>query len=104
MAYTITFEPAVSPQIDALTARQFAIVLDAIQVHLVHQPSLSTRNRKPLRPNTLASWELRLGDLRIVYHIAGNEVRIVAIGRKRREYLMLGDTAVRWSTLATAAL
>ena len=51
------------------TARQRAIVLDAVDEQLTHQPTVETRNRKPMRPNPLAPWELRIGVLRVYYDV-----------------------------------
>lgn len=48
-----------------LTVRQQRIVLDAVDRQLAHQPAVETRNRKPMRPNPLAPWELRIGNLRV---------------------------------------
>ena len=37
-----------------LAARQQAIVWDTVDEQLTHQPTVETRNRKPMRPNPLA--------------------------------------------------
>jgi len=42
--------------------REQRIIADGIDEQLVHEPLTRTRNRKPLRPNSLAKWEVRLGD------------------------------------------
>jgi mRNA-degrading endonuclease RelE of RelBE toxin-antitoxin system len=43
-----------------------------------------TRNRKPLRPNPIAPWELRVGELRVFYDVdEPGVVTILAIGTKR---------------------
>jgi mRNA-degrading endonuclease RelE of RelBE toxin-antitoxin system len=59
-------------------------ILEAIDIQLTYQPTNQTRNRKPLRPNNLAQWELRLDRLRIFYIVDTNVsvVQIVAIGYK----------------------
>ena len=31
----------------------------------MHQPAVEMRNRKPMRPNPVAPWELRIGNLRV---------------------------------------
>ena len=49
----------------ALTARERSIVLDAVEDQLAHEPTVETRNRKPMRPNPLAPWELRIESLRV---------------------------------------
>ena len=46
-----------------LTTRQQTIVLDAVDRQLLNQPKVETRNRKPMRPNPVAPWELRIGNL-----------------------------------------
>ena len=57
-----------------------------------------SRHRKPLRPNPIAPWEPRVGPLRVFYEVAGAEsgtVRILAVGRKRGNVLMIDDKEVR---------
>jgi mRNA-degrading endonuclease RelE of RelBE toxin-antitoxin system len=60
------------------------LIVDNVGRHLTHQPLLSTRNRKPLRPNALSKWELRVGSYRIYYDVdeLAGEVTIKAIGHK----------------------
>jgi hypothetical protein len=48
-----------------LTARQQAIALEPVDEQLIYQPTVETKNRKPMHPNPLAPWELRIGDLRV---------------------------------------
>jgi len=58
---------------------------------------VETKNRKPMRPNPLASWELRIGKLRVYYDIeeeAENVVYIVAIGVKERNRVWIGGEEV----------
>lgn len=66
-------------------------IRDAIDSQLPHEPNRETRNRKRLRPNPLADWELRVGTFRVFYDIdeAAAEVRIVAVGRKRGNQLFI---------------
>jgi len=52
-----------------LTAHQRAAVLDAVEVQLAHEPTLPTRNRKLLRANALAPWELRIGAMRVYFDV-----------------------------------
>jgi len=37
------------------------VIIDGIEASLRYEPTLETRNRKPLRPNNTAEWELKLG-------------------------------------------
>jgi len=66
-------------------------VVSMIQEHLSWQPAEPTRRRKPLRPNDLATWELRLGALRVFYDIDQQSkiVWIKAIGRKEHNCLLI---------------
>jgi mRNA-degrading endonuclease RelE of RelBE toxin-antitoxin system len=81
-----------------LTAGERAIILDAIERQLVHEPLKETRHRKPLRPNPVAPWEFRVGQLRVFYEVAGHDtptVRILAVGRKRRNAVIIGDREIQ---------
>lgn len=87
MAYTIEYSPETLSHFRVLTARQRVTVLDAVDVQLAHEPAVETRNRKPMRPNPLAPWELRIGDLRVYYDVEDvpePKVYIRAIGIKER--------------------
>ena len=98
MAYRIEYSPATDEHLRALTARQRVIVFDAIDEQLVHEPAVETRNRKPMRPNLLAPWELRIGELRVYYEIREapqNVVTILAIGVKDRDRVVLGGKEIK---------
>jgi hypothetical protein len=47
---------------ERLTTRQSATVLDVVARTLTHEPTVPTRQRKVLRANAVAPWELRIGD------------------------------------------
>ena len=59
-------------------------IVDGIQEQLSHQPDVETRNRKRLRVNELAEWELRLDPFRVFYTINHTIqlVSVIAVGRK----------------------
>ena len=51
---------------------------------------VETRSRFRLRrPSDAAEFELRIGDVRAFYRVAGTEVRVVLIGRKRRNNVVI---------------
>jgi len=90
--YEIDFAGCVDHHMTFLTARQRATILDAIERHLIHQPLVKTRNRKPLDPNDLAPWELRVGGLRAFYEMSESRpdvVLVLAVGVKVRERLYI---------------
>ena len=99
MPYTIEFAESVKEHFKHLTANQRAILLDAIEKQLTHEPLKETRNRRPLRPNPLAPWELRAGDLRVFYdpEIGEGEtkiIKILAVGRKEGNRVFIGGKVV----------
>lgn len=98
MAYRIQFAESAEGNFAELTARQQAIVLDAVKVQLRYEPLRETLNRKPLRPNPLASWELRVGALRVFYEVDAwepNLVNILAIGIKRGNQLLVSGKEIK---------
>jgi len=97
MRFRIEYAPATVPHLKALTARQQAIVLDGVTRHLSADPMVETRHRKPMRPNPLAPWELRLGNLRVYFDIVSEPepvVVVLAVGVKERNTVRLGKTVV----------
>ena len=87
MPYRIEYTRAALDHLRGLTARQRATVIDEVNQQLRYEPTVETQNRKPLRPNPLASWELRIGDLRVYYEVEEAPEQLViitAIGIKRR--------------------
>jgi mRNA-degrading endonuclease RelE of RelBE toxin-antitoxin system len=44
-------------------------ILDSVGRHLSSEPTSAARNRKSLRPNSLAAWELRIVRLRAFYDV-----------------------------------
>lgn len=79
MPYRIELSPDAREHLQSFTAGQRKLLLSSIGEQLKHQPAVATRNRKPMRPNPLASWELRVGDFRVYYSIAEAPEAIVHI-------------------------
>ena len=93
MQYEIEYSPETVRHLRALTARQRAIIFDTVDQQLAHQPAVETRNRKLMRPNPLAPWELRIGELRVYYDVEETPVPLVlirAIGIKERNRVLIG--------------
>lgn len=81
-----------------LTARERTTALGAVVRQLSHEPLVETRNRKPLRPNPIAPWELRAGTLRVFYDVVvGNPgvVRVLAVGKKVGNVLHIGGQEIK---------
>jgi mRNA-degrading endonuclease RelE of RelBE toxin-antitoxin system len=98
MDFKIEFAECVKEHFAHLTARQRSIIMDGIEKQLLIEPLKETRNRKPIRPNPIAPWELRVGDLRVFYDIAVDEpgiVKILAVGYKKGNTLYIAGKAVK---------
>ena len=96
-AFTIQFLPHAREELKAFRKRDQQIIIDAINVQLLDQPDTSTRKRKHLEDNPLATWELRVGDFRVFYDvdIENSLVIIVAIGKKSHNVLWIDDEEVQ---------
>ena len=98
MAYRIDYSPTTDEHLRVLTARQHAMVFDGVDEQLEHEPGVETRNRKPMRPNPLAPWELRIEELRVYYEIEElpeQVVTIVAVGVKDRNRVLIGGKEIK---------
>ena len=96
--YRVQFAESAEEHFARLTARQRAIVLEAAKVQLQYEPLRETRNKKRLRPNPLAPWELRVGVLRVFYEVDTGEadlVNVLAIGIKRGNRLIVAGKEIR---------
>jgi hypothetical protein len=98
LSYRIEYTPEALEHLADLSARDGAIVLDSVPVQLKHQPIVATRNRKLLRANDIAPWELRLLHLRVYYdmvEVPEPVVTIRAIGIKDRNRVFVGGQEVK---------
>jgi mRNA-degrading endonuclease RelE of RelBE toxin-antitoxin system len=89
--FQIEFTPEAIDDLRALRKYDQQMVMTAIETHLRHEPIRSHRNRKQLRPNLLAEWELRVGGFRVFYDFDVHNalVKIVAVGYKRGKQLFV---------------
>jgi mRNA-degrading endonuclease RelE of RelBE toxin-antitoxin system len=98
LPYGILYSPDTEDHLRELTARQRAVVLDTVERQLRYQPKVETRNRKPMRPNLLAPWELRIDDLRVYYDDVEEDlepvVAIRAIDIKKRNRVRIGRQVI----------
>ena len=98
MANEVRFADDVKGHLNALTIPERSAALDAIERQLLYEPLVETRNRKPLRPNPIAPWELRVGKLRVFYEVVPGEpglVRVLAVGKKERNILLVAGQEMR---------
>ena len=97
MAFEIVLSPEAIDHLTTLSARQRRLILDAVEIHLKNEPTTITRRHKPLRPNPLASWELRVDQFRVYYQVESDEeqiVYVVAVGKKIRNRVTIGGMEI----------
>jgi mRNA-degrading endonuclease RelE of RelBE toxin-antitoxin system len=95
--FKLSFAPEAVEHLELVASKQHGLIESAIHEQLLHQPSVETRNRKPLdQPAPFAAtWELRCGPknrFRVFYQVDAEmrEVHVLAIGVKDRNRLLFG--------------
>ena len=95
--YKIEITREADAHLAGLTATERNSVLDSLERQLAFEPTKETRNRKRMRPNPVAPWELRLGDLRVYFDVEDKPRRVVkiqAVGVKDRNRVRIGREEV----------
>ena len=83
MKFGFTLVPGADEDLAYYKVREQRIILDAVGEFLGTDADVQSKRRKPLRPNPLAPWELRIGDYRVFYEIQPERrVRVLAVGHK----------------------
>ena len=91
MGRTIVLSPDSLRQFKKLSARNRSRLRDALVASLSEDDAtVETRHRFRLRrPYEYADFELRVEDMRVFYRVAGKEVRVVLIGTKKGNHLLI---------------
>lgn len=73
------------------------IILTNIKKQLSYEPLTETKNRRNLRDNPIAPWELRSGKYRIFYDVVNENfmVGVIAIGIKEHNILYIRGEVVK---------
>lgn len=89
--FEIKFVDSALEDLESLKKFEQRSVVSMIERYLSLEPGLPTRRRKPLRPNPLATWELRLGTFRVFYEVDSQAmiVWVKAIGWKEHNRLLI---------------
>ena len=89
--FQIEFTPEAVDDLRLLRKFDQRRIIAAIESQLPTEATQETRNRKRLRPNQLAEWELRVGDARVFYDVVlqTGVVKIEAVGYKQGSRLYL---------------
>ena len=95
--YHIEVTEAAKTDLSYYNAFERKLLVSEIRVQLTHQPLVATGNRKALRENPIATWELRVGKYRVFYDVDESAlwVTVVAVGHKEHNALMIRGKEVR---------
>lgn len=90
MAYEIRFASSAKRHLRAFQVPERVMIVAAVETQLAHEPLVETRNRKRLRANPIAPWELRVRRVRVFYEVDEPDVvTVLAIGTKRGNTLCI---------------
>ena len=98
MKYKIIYSYEAINHLKKFTAREQRIILDSVDKQLSYQPKAETKNRKQMRPNPIAPWELRPNKIRVYYDPIDKPklvVNILAIGIKKIEKVIIDDKEIK---------
>ena len=83
MRFAIVLAPEAVEDLRKLKASLRAVVREALETHLRHEPTKTSRSRiKRLRGLSRPQYRLRIGEVRIFYDVSGPTVEIIAIVAK----------------------
>lgn len=90
MKFTIRLTESAIEDLDFFRKNEGKVLAEGIALFLADDANIETKRRRPLRPNQIATWELRIGDYRVFYDVVeDNQVNIVAVGHKEHNDLFI---------------
>ena len=99
--FTILYAPITKQHLRTIEAKYYALIRSTIEQQLTFEPTIETRNRKPLKRPVLfmATWEIRFGpsnQFRVYYDVDPEQgsVSILAIGRKHGNQVSIGGEEI----------
>jgi len=85
MKYEILFAPEAIQDFKRLSARDRSTIKEAIEKHLRYEPQRTSKSRiKKLRGISRPQYRLRVGEIRVFYDVAEENVEILAIITKSK--------------------
>ncbi len=90
-AYFIEVTEEAKEDLSHYTAFEQKTITVEIRAQLTYQPLFETQNRKQLRDNPIATWELRIGIYRVFYEAdeSASTVTIISVGHKVHNMLYI---------------
>ncbi|MDM8550192.1 hypothetical protein QUF72_08950 [Desulfobacterales bacterium HSG2] len=97
MKYKIRITEDAKNDLSFFKAYERKIILTAIKEQLSYEPLKETRNRKRLRDNPIAPWELKSGKYRIFYGVNNDivTVTVISVGMKKHNILYIMGKEVK---------
>ncbi|MBE7550296.1 MAG: type II toxin-antitoxin system RelE/ParE family toxin [Anaerolineales bacterium] len=97
MAYVIDVTQEAKEDLSYYTAFERKTIVTEIRAQLKYEPLVETKNRKQLRDNPIATWELRIGMYRVFYEVdvTGQTVSVVSAGHKIHNTLWIRGQEVQ---------
>jgi mRNA-degrading endonuclease RelE of RelBE toxin-antitoxin system len=91
MRFEVEFTTAAIDDMRFFRKHERQYIAEEVEIQLEYQPAQETHNRKKLRPNQLAEWELRIDRFRVFYDVDTERqcVKIEAVGYKRGDRLLI---------------
>jgi mRNA-degrading endonuclease RelE of RelBE toxin-antitoxin system len=95
--YRIEVTEEAKTDLSYYTAFERKLIVAEIREQLTDQPLVETKNRKLLRDNPIASWELRIRKYRVFYQVndPAQMVIIVSVGHKEHNILLIRGKEVQ---------
>jgi mRNA-degrading endonuclease RelE of RelBE toxin-antitoxin system len=89
--YQIELTEEAKIDLSFFSASERKLIVEGIKTHLGDEPLQETKNRKKLRDNPIAPWELRLGNYRVFYTVLEDiiVVTVISVGHKQHNHLYI---------------
>ncbi len=94
--YSIEYTEEALTDLEYFRKSERQLILDQVDGQLTYEPNVETNNRKRLRPNQVAEWELRIGKYRVFYDVTTQVntevvkiVKVEAVGFKEHNQLFI---------------
>ena len=90
MVYLVSLTESAKQDLGHFDVHDQRIIVARILTHLRMDAEVGTRQKKPLQPNPVSPWELRIDRFRVFYSVEeNNKVKIVAVGHKEHNVLFI---------------
>jgi mRNA-degrading endonuclease RelE of RelBE toxin-antitoxin system len=100
--FTIMYAPITKHHLRAIETKYYRLIRDTVHEQLSFEPTMETRNRKPLKRPVLfmATWEIRFGPqnrFRVYYDVDRDQtvVAVLAIGSKYGNRVRIGGEEIQ---------